>query len=396
MFGKRITLFRLLGFEVRLDASWLILAALVTWSLAAGYFPSEYPDFSQATYWWMGALGALGLFLSIVLHELAHSLVARREGIEMKGITLFIFGGVAEMDSEPPSAAAEIKMAIAGPAMSLVLGGAAYAGGLLTGGTGGWAPASAVLEHLGFLNVVLALFNMIPAFPLDGGRVLRGVLWRSGKSLRQATRITSAIGGGFGFLLILLGVVSLMSGNFVGGLWWALIGMFIRGASQSSYQQVALREAFSGETVAEFIRPDPVTVFPSISLRSLVDDYVYRYHFRMFPVVDVDGRLEGCVRVRDLQRVPKERWGELTVRDVMTPSSDQNTIAPDAEVLVALQRMQKGSISSVVVVEDGRPVGVVTLRDLLDFLSLKLDLEGGEGEMTLSGPKSGPRELQPR
>ena len=376
MFGKRITLFNLLGFAVRIDASWLILAALITWSLARGYFPQAHPYLSTQTYWWMGVAGALGLFVSIVLHELAHSLVARREGIEMKGITLFIFGGVAEMGSEPPNAVAEIKMAIAGPIASFLIGGGFYALALAAGGGGGGAAVTGVLEYLAFINVILALFNMIPAFPLDGGRVLRGILWKSGKSLRQATGITSAIGAGFGFFLILLGLFSLFSGNFIAGLWWALIGMFIRGASQASFQQLTMRQAFEGEPVSRFMRTDPITVSAVLSLAELVEDYVYRYHYRMFPVVSALGELEGCVRVRDLQSTPREEWGRKRVANVMNQCSPDNTVSPQTDAFEALQAMQRGSNSSLLVADGGRVAGVVTLRDLLDFLTLKMDLEG--------------------
>ncbi len=378
MFGKRMTLFNLLGFAVRIDASWLILAALIVWSLAKGYFPQTYPDLAVQTYWWMGAAGAVGLFVSIVLHELSHAVIARREGIEMKGITLFIFGGVAEMGSEPPNASAEIKMAIAGPIASLAVGGAAY--GLSLAVPGGNPAATGVLEYLAFINVALAVFNMIPAFPLDGGRVLRGVLWNSGKSLRQATGITSAIGSAFGFFLLLLGLFSLFSGNFIGGLWWALIGMFIRGASQSSFQQLTMRQVFEGEPVSRFMRPEPVTVSPVLSLAEWVHDYVYRYHYRMFPVVSAVGELEGCIRVRDLQSTPREEWDRKRVANVMEACSPDNTIAPDTDAFEALKAMQRGSNSSLVVADRGVAVGVITLRDLIDFLTLKMDLDGFEPE----------------
>lgn len=374
MFGKRVTLFNLLGFAVRIDASWLILAALITWSLARGYFPDAYPDLAVEAYWWMGAACTVGLFFSIVLHELSHSVIARREGIPMKGITLFIFGGVAEMDSEPPNADAEIKMAIAGPIASLAIGGACY--GLSQAATGGNPALFGVLEYLAFINIALAVFNMVPAFPLDGGRVLRGLLWRSGKTLAQATGITSAIGSAFGFMLILMGLFSLFSGNFIGGIWWALIGMFIRGASQSSYQQLTMRQAFEGEPVSRFMRSDPVTVLPTLSLVELVDEYVYRYHYRMFPVVSALDELEGCVRVRDLQAVPREEWGRKRVANVMHQCSDENTVAPGTDAFEALKAMQRSSNSSLMVAENGRVVGVITLRDLLDFLTLKMDLEG--------------------
>ncbi len=372
--GKRITLFHLSGFPIRIDASWLILAALVTWSLARGYFPTVLPDLASEAYWYMGAAGALGLFVSIILHELAHAVVARREGIRMKGITLFIFGGVAEMENEPPNADAEIKMAIAGPIASLLVGAVCYGVSLGVGEAS--VTLTGVLQYLAFINIVLAVFNMVPAFPLDGGRVLRGILWKSGKNLQRATGITSAIGASFGFLLILLGLFSLFSGNFIGGIWWALIGMFIRGASQASYQQLTMKTAFEGEPVSRFMRNDPISVLPTLSLQELVDQYVYRYHYRMFPVVSPLGELEGCVRVRDLQATPREEWDRKRVANVMTQCEDANTVSPDSDAFDALLAMQRGGNSSIMVARDGRVVGIVTMRDLLDFLTLKMDLEG--------------------
>ena len=249
MFGKRITLFKLFGFSVHVDLSWLVIAALITWSLAQGLFPSEYEGLPAAAYWIMGAAGAVGLFFSIVFHELFHSLAARRFGIPMTGITLFIFGGVAEMDDEPPNPKAEFFMAIAGPLSSIVLGVMFYALFIIAELQEWPLIAAGVLGYLGVINWILAAFNLLPAFPLDGGRVLRSALWQWKNNLRWATRISSQIGSGFGIGIIILGLVSLARGNVVGGIWWFLIGMFLRNASQSSYQQVVVRKALQGEKV---------------------------------------------------------------------------------------------------------------------------------------------------
>src|SRR4030067_3422695 len=210
MFGKRVTLFKLLGFQVRIDLSWLILVVLLTWSLAHGYFPFQYKNLPNAIYWWMGAAGTVGLFVSIIFHELCHSLVARRFGLPMRGITLFIFGGVAEMDEEPPSAKAEFLMAVAGPISSVLLGGIFYAMYLFTYKTGWPILVFAVLNYLAILNWLLAGFNLLPAYPLDGGRVLRSALWEWKKNIRWATRIASQIGAGFGIALIVFGVLNIV------------------------------------------------------------------------------------------------------------------------------------------------------------------------------------------
>jgi Zn-dependent protease len=218
MFGKRISLFRILGFEVKLDLSWFILAILITWSLAKGFFPLYFKDLPNATYWWMGVSGTLGLFISIVLHELSHSLVARSYGIPMKGITLFIFGGVAEMDDEPPSPKAEFMMAVVGPLTSLVIALLAYLIHIL-GIQNEWSvPVNGIFLYLGFINLALAIFNLVPGYPLDGGRMLRSVLWYWKGNIRWATRISSQIGAAFGLGLIMLGVISFIFGNFIGGI----------------------------------------------------------------------------------------------------------------------------------------------------------------------------------
>ncbi len=376
MFGKNIRLFSLFGFEVKIDASWLIIAFLVTWSLAEGFFPSRIHGLPAATYWWMGVAGALGLFLSVVFHELCHSLVARQFGLAMRGITLFIFGGVAEMAEEPPSPKAEFLMAAAGPAASIALAAGWYA--MFAGTHGVWPPAvTAVFYYLGMINGLLAVFNLIPAFPLDGGRMLRAGLWRWKGNVRWSTRVASSVGSGFGVFLIVLGIFTAFRGNFLGGMWWFLIGLFLRNAAQASYQQLVVRRALEGEPVRRFMIPDPITVPASISLRELVEDYFYRHHFKMFPVVR-DARLVGCVTTGQVKDFPREEWDQHSVQEIATNCSAENTVPPDMDAVQALAKMNQTGITRLMVVEGDRLVGIVSLRNLLDFLSLKIDLEGQE------------------
>ncbi|HEQ98948.1 MAG TPA: CBS domain-containing protein [candidate division Zixibacteria bacterium] len=374
MFGKGIRLFTIFGFEVKLDWSWLILALLITWSLAAGLFPAMYEGFSTSIYWWMGAAGTIGLFFSVVFHELAHSLVARRHGIPMHGITLFIFGGMAEMTEEPQNPKSEIYMAVIGPITSIIIGliclGVYYA----WHGALSQSPVGGVINYLGFINLVLAGFNLIPAFPLDGGRILRSILWATKKNLRKATSIASKIGSGFGFLLLILGVVNIVSGNFIGGIWIFLIGLFIRGASQSSYQQLLVRQALEGEKVSRFMKKDPITVTPDLAVDDLVEDYIYRYHHKMFPVQE-DNRLRGCVTINDVKNIKKEERDRHKVSEIIDECSDSNTISPDTDAVEALSRMRKNQKTRLMVVENGNLVGVLTLKDMLEFLNMKMDLE---------------------
>jgi Zn-dependent protease/CBS domain-containing protein len=374
MFGKGITLFKLFGFKVKIDLSWLILGFLITWTLAQGLFPNLYKGLPSVTYWIMGIAGALGLLFSIVFHELWHSLIARKFGLSMRGITLFIFGGVAEMTEEPPSPKAEFFMAVAGPISSVVLGIALF-GIYFLGVGGGWPKSvTGVLNYLSFLNLILAGFNLMPAFPLDGGRVLRSVLWGWKDNIRWATQISSKIGGVLGIALIAIGILELFLGNLIGGIWLAVIGLFIRGASQSAYQQMLIRRSLEGEKVQQFMKSDPITVSPSITVEDLVEDYIYKHHFKMYPVVE-DGRLLGCVTLSQVKGIPKERRAEHTVRELAEACSENNTVGPNEDAVKALAIMQKTNSSRLMVVEGNKLAGVITLKDMMGLLSLKIDLE---------------------
>lgn len=374
MFGSRIHLFKLFGFRVALDASWFVVALLVTWSLAASFFPAQYPDLGSTLYWAMGVLGALGLFASIVVHELGHSLVARRHGVEMRGITLFIFGGVAEMDTEPPSARAEFMVAVAGPVMSVLVAAGCW-GVHALGEAAAWPVwVIGIFSYLAWINTVLVAFNLVPAMPLDGGRVLRAALWAWKGRLRWATRISSKIGGLFGLLLIALGVVAFVGGNFVAGMWWFLIGLFLRGAALTSYRQLLLRRALEGEPVSKFMQSDPIAVPRSLSVQELVEDYVYRHHYRSFPVVDGD-RLLGCVGIEQIRELPRDEWPRQSVNSILETCGENNTIVEDADAMDALSRMSRAKRGRLLVTRGSDLVGVLSLRDLLGFFEHKIDLE---------------------
>ncbi len=379
MFGRKIKLFNLLGFQVNIDMSWIIIAVLITWSLADGLFPVYFKNLSQGVYWVMGAFGALGLFVSIVFHEFCHSLVARRFGMQMKGITLFIFGGVAEMGEEPPSARAEFSMAIAGPLSSIFVGVVFYLIYYL-GTISHWHRAvNGVLIYLALINIILAAFNLGPAFPLDGGRVLRSILWGAKQNLRWATRISSEIGSAFGILLIILGVLQFLRGNFIGGLWWFLIGMFLQSAARMSYQQLLVRKALEGEPVRRFMNPNPVTIPPGSSVEDLVENYIYKYHYKFFPVME-DSRLVGCITTRQVQQIPREQWSKTTVGELASQCSTENTINPETDAIKALTIMNQTGLSRLMVIDRGRLVGIVSLKDLMKFLSLKVELEEKHGD----------------
>jgi Zn-dependent protease len=294
MFGKGITLFKLLGFEVRVDASWIILAVFITWSLAFGYFPHTRPGLSNYVYWTMGIVGTLGLFISIIFHELSHALVARDYQLPIKGITLFIFGGVAEMEKESPNPKIEFLMTLVGPLSSAVLGFFFYFVRFFAVEYQWPLPIQVVLSYLFVINLLLAAFNLLPAFPLDGGRLLRSALWAYKKNLRWATRISSSVGSGFSWILIFFGLAWILLGNFLGGLWWLLIGIFLKGASHLSYQQLLMQQLLKGEPVQRLMSTEVITVSPTTTIENLVQDYIYQYHHKLFPVVE-DSKTLGYI-----------------------------------------------------------------------------------------------------
>ena len=373
MLGRPLSLFKVFGFEIKVDISWLFLAALIAWSLASGLFPEYYKDLPHAAYWWMGAAGTVGLFLSIIVHELVHSLVARYYGIPMKGITLFIFGGVAQMEDEPPNPKAEFMMAVVGPLSSFLIGIFSFLLYYL-GEKSGWpVTVNGVLAYLAWLNTVLAVFNLIPAFPLDGGRVLRSALWNWKKDLRWATRIAAQIGSGFGIVLIIMGIFYIFKGNFVSGVWWFLIGLFLRSTAQMSYRQLLARGLFHAKKVNDLMVKNPVTVPRSISLTEFVNEYVYKHHFQMYPVLSF-GRLTGCISINQVASIPREEWAEHTVGAVALPCSEEITVGPEEDANKALAIMNRTGNSRLLVVNGDQLVGIIALKDMLNLLSLKMEL----------------------
>jgi Zn-dependent protease len=370
MFGTRWRLFRLLGIPISLDASWLIILALLTWTLIS-LFREAVPGLAVATYWAMGLAAALAFFTCIVLHELGHALVARKVGIPIRGITLFLFGGVAEMEDEPPSAGSEFLMAIAGPVVSAVLAAMFW---LLSGFVAEMPAVEYPLRYLAVINLTVLIFNLIPAFPLDGGRVLRSALWGALGNLRRATYWAALAGQGFAWLLIGLGLLHFFAGFVFEGIWLGLIGLFLNNAARGSYQQVLMRQVLRGEPVSRFMNHRPIVVPPGLDLRGWVDDYVYRYHRKMFPVAS-NGHLEGVISTQVLAQYPRGEWDQHTVAEVMRHDVETISISPDTDALEALGKMQRTGSSRLLVMNHDRLVGIVSLKDLLRFLNLKLELE---------------------
>lgn len=370
MLTQSFPLFRLFGFTIRLDLSWFFIAFLLVWSLSTAYFPNALEDQTSAVYWTLGILGTLGLFASVVFHELGHATVARKFEVPMRGITLFIFGGVAEMEKEPESAKAEFWIAVGGPLVSLALAGLF------------WGLAQATLPqnidplvtYLAYINTALLVFNLIPAFPLDGGRILRAILWGLGKNLRRSTRISSTIGAGFGWLLIGLGILQLLSGLLLNAVWWVLIGLFLKNAAGSAYQQVVVRRLLEGHTVQEFMRKDPVAIPADTKLHEAVENYIYRHHYKAYPVMEEE-QLVGLFTTRQVKSVQRDEWETKTVSELAENVSDKNSIAPEEDIMKAMAKMRSSQASRLLVTEGGQLLGILSLKDLLEFIGLKIELE---------------------
>jgi len=379
MFGRPIHLMTVFGFRIRLDWSWFIIAFLLTWSLATGLFPNmaETEGLQPATYWIMGAAGTIGLFICVALHELGHALTARRFGVEMRGITLFIFGGIAEMADEPPTPKAEFWIAVGGPIVSVLL---ALLFWLATMAGAFFAPVEGALGYLAWINMVLVIFNMIPAFPLDGGRVLRSIVWRIKNDLFAATRVTSKIGGGFGYALMGLGVLSFFLGDPIGAIWAFILGMFLRGAAKASYQQLLTRRVLQGQPVGRFMDDHPPVVRIDTPVDEFVNDHVYKHNLKWFPAIENGNHIVGWVDAGAVKHMPRDEWSQHTVQEITQSTDNGDVIDSNEDALKALKRMSQENRRQLCVVDEGELVGVISLDRLMKRLSLELEMEGERDE----------------
>lgn len=365
--GSGFRLGSVLGFEIRIDYSWFVIFFLILWSLSAGFFPQELPDRSGGLYLAMGSVATLLFFASLLAHELSHSVVARAKGIEVEGITLFIFGGMARTKLESEDPQDEMLIAGVGPLMSFALAGLfgalAWVGGRL-----GWpAAVNEVAGYLGFINLLLALFNLLPGFPLDGGRLFRAVAWQTTGDLNKATRWASEGGKWLGYGLMGLGFLQVFGGGVLGGLWLVFIGWFLRGTAEMSFQQHLLRRALDGVTVEEIMSPDPETVPPGMTVRELVDERLLRRRFQSFPVVDGE-RLQGLVTLDQVKEHPRERWETTRVAELMSPAGEDLVVSPDREMVDLLSLMRDAETRRILVVRDGRLVGIVSSSDVTRWI----------------------------
>jgi len=370
MFKNAVDVFDIFGFRVRIDPSWLLIAALLIWSLSSSYFPSVLPDLSRSDYVAIGTASMLAMFASLIAHEVSHSLVARLFGLRVGGITLFIFGGVAELETEPVSPKSEFWIAIAGPAMSFSIAGGAY---VVANTLAGMAVSTVLVEffnYLALVNLVLAGFNLVPAFPLDGGRIMRAILWHLKGNLFSATKVASSFGSAFGFLLIVAGIFSLFSSNAIGGLWQILIGFFVVGASRSAYQQLVISEALREQTVSALMTPNPVTTEPDHSIRHLVEEIILKNNKSFVPVVEGDHAL-GYIDTALAGSIENEDWSNTLVEDIYEPANQLNTTGLSTPMEKVFAKMVSSGRSKLMVVEAGVLLGVLSLSDLMTYLAIR-------------------------
>jgi Zn-dependent protease/CBS domain-containing protein len=367
-----IQIARVIGIPIYLHFSWLIIFALIVWTLSTGYFPAQYPDLPASSYWAKGLVASLLFFVSILLHELGHAVVALRHGVRTRSITLFIFGGVAQLEKDPKGGRAEFWIAAAGPVVSLTLAGLFYACASLpfVGPS-----TAAVAKYLALINLVLGLFNLVPAFPMDGGRLLRGALWGSmGKA--RATQIASGAGTLFAFFLIFAGVFSLLKGNTIGGVWYILIGWFIKDASTASYQQVRLDEALRGVTVRDAMVEAVVTVPSSGSVAEAAREHFMRTGYGSYPVTRGEA-VVGLLCLKDVLRLSPEERESTSVQGAMRPLTDAIVTDPDAPLPVAIARMAQAESARLLVMHGDRLLGLLTMNGVIRRLKVREELAAG-------------------
>jgi Zn-dependent protease/predicted transcriptional regulator len=373
MFGTAWRVGRIAGIEVRIDSSWAVIALLITYSM---YLRASilYGSLSTAGAVGIAILAAVLFFGSVLVHELAHALVSQARGIRVQDITLFLFGGATRARVESRGPGDEFLIAVVGPLTSGLL--AALFG--IVAGLGRdvlSTPLAGTFGYLAWTNLLLAGFNLVPGFPLDGGRLLRSALWRATGSLSRATRVASLAGQAVGWLLVAGGVASLLGGNLAGGIWFAFIGWFLVQAARSSYEELQLRELLRGVEAEDVMAGNLLRIPPDLTLQDAVDDYFMRYDHGAFPV-DEQGRTIGLLTLRGVRRVPREQWSTRRVRDHMVPVGVQVVVAPEARMDQVMGKLEDGEAGRVLVVQDGEVVGIITPSDLTRWLRRWRALDG--------------------
>ncbi|MDD9901169.1 MAG: site-2 protease family protein [Alphaproteobacteria bacterium] len=377
---KRVTLFRFFGFDIKADGSWLFLSVLICWTLATTIFPPMHPGKSMDVYYLMSLATLVGIFVSIIAHEVAHAIIAEYYHMPISSITLFIFGGVAEMKGDPSHPRGEFLMAMAGPAMSALMGLLFYAASDMyiyyVQAAPGQAPAlSLLLHYLGDLNLLIAAFNMIPAFPLDGGRALRAIIWHYKNNLVLATRVVSLTGfalayGLIGYACYMLAIYN----DMLTGIWSGLLGLFVHGTAAYSVRHIENRSILSAQTVRDFMDTDTQDVSPDINLATLIDNYAYKYYQKRFPVTE-GKTIVGVISLKNVMALDRNKWQWLHVSSVMEPIGEHAVIDPDASAAEALDAMQRHGVDALFVAQNRQLQGVISLKDIAHYLSISMKVD---------------------
>jgi Zn-dependent protease/predicted transcriptional regulator len=383
--GTSIRLGKIFGVEIGIHWSWIFIFFIVTWSFAAGVFEEFYPDWSTQQRWVGGALVSAVFFVSVLLHELSHAIVSNRNGLPVKTITLFVFGGVANLSKEPDSAKLEFKIAVVGPLTSLALGAlfAALWAALYNVNDG----VAGICANLALINASLAVFNMLPGFPLDGGRVFRSIVWGRNHNRLRATRTASLVGEWIAYGVMAIGVVETLFIG-LGGLWLLLIGFFLKNAAQASYEQLLLETTLSGIHARDVMKKDFNSVPPDVNIEELVQDYVLRRNARCFAVIAA-GEFAGLVTLTDIRNLEREEWPSTSVYRAMTPRSRLHTVGPDEDMTAVLQLMAQHDVNQVPVVWGREIVGMLERGDVMRFIQVRRDLDERVANANDGAPRSG-------
>jgi Zn-dependent protease len=361
---QHLSIGKIFNIPIGVDLSWFLILALITWSLAVSYFPQEYANWPVLEYWIVGAVTAVIFFICVLLHELGHSVVAIHNKLPVRSITLFIFGGISEITSEPPSAAAEFWIAIAGPLTSFAL--AAFFAILQIFVTG-IAPLLALLRYLAYINGILGLFNLIPGFPLDGGRVFRAIVWGITHNLQRATVIAANVGRAIAFLFILFGFWQIAIGNLFNGIWIAFIGWFLESAANSQLSQQRLHSLLAGHTVAQAMSRNFATVPATITLQQIADEHILGSGQRFFVVESADLPV-GLLTIAGLNKIPRSSWATTTAAQAMTPIDQFHKLRSDTDLVEALDEMNMDKINQLPVMNDGQFEGILSEENIVRFM----------------------------
>ena len=363
MFRHTIPIGRIFGISIDLDYSWFLIVGLLTWMLAVSYFPAEFQT-SVADYWLLGFVTAVMLFVSVLIHELGHSVVAQGYGLQVPRITLFLFGGVSQIAAEPPSAGAEFWISVVGPLVSFALAAFFWEIEPLLAGELPWFE---VVKYLALLNLILAIFNLVPGFPLDGGRVLRAVVWRATGAYQRATAAAALTGRFFGFVLIFWGVWEALRGNFIGGLWIAFIGWYLESAAGAQLQMEAAKSLMGTHRVADAMRRDFPRVGGGATLEEIAERLVTAGGSRYLVVSDSGGS-QGLVTLGSIQSTPRPAWATTTAAQVMIPTDKLDTTSPETGLWEALEKMGRDGVNQLPVMQGGEIVGMLSREDILHTL----------------------------